>query len=107
MTNRRSCWPSAARSGTRAWSSTRPTRARVCFIAARATTERAREPRKRGALDCLQKPLELPQLRQVIDRALAISRLMQVPAVVADAAVADDRIDAIVGSCPEMREVYK
>src|SRR5262249_53941963 len=37
----------------------------------------------------------------------AISRLMHVPAVVADAEPADDRADAIVGRCAAMQEVYK
>jgi len=38
---------------------------------------------KLGAYEYLLKPLELSQLRQIVDRAVAISRLMHVPAVVA------------------------
>src|SRR5262249_11772379 len=60
-----------------------------------------------GAYEYLPKPLELSQLRQVVDRALAISRAMRVPAVLAPDEPADDRADAIVGRCPAMQEVYK
>jgi len=62
---------------------------------------------KLGAYDYLFKPLELSQLRQVIDRALAISRLMHVPALMAEVEPADERADAIIGRCPAMQEVYK
>jgi DNA-binding NtrC family response regulator len=46
-------------------------------------------------------------LRQAVDRAFAISRLMRVPAVVATDNSVDDRADAIIGRCPAMQEVYK
>jgi two-component system nitrogen regulation response regulator GlnG len=82
-------------------------RSPVVFISGKSTTDTAIEAMKLGAYDYLLKPLELTQLRQVIDRALAISRLMHVPAVVAAAEPMDDRADAIVGRCPAMQEVYK
>jgi DNA-binding NtrC family response regulator len=62
---------------------------------------------KLGAYEYLLKPLELSQLRQIVERALAISRLMHVPAVVAAEETVDDRSDAIVGRCPAMQDVYK
>jgi two-component system nitrogen regulation response regulator GlnG len=79
----------------------------VIFITGKSTTETAIEAMKLGAYEYLLKPLELSQLRQVIDRALAISRLMHVPAVVAESEPVDDRADAIVGRCAAMQEVYK
>src|SRR5439155_6091515 len=82
-------------------------RSPVIFITGKSTTDTAIEAMKRGAYDYLLKPLELPHLRQVVDRALAIRRLMQVPAVVADGDGVDDRADAIVGRCPAMQHVYK
>jgi two-component system nitrogen regulation response regulator GlnG len=82
-------------------------RSPVIFITGKSTTDTAIEAMKLGAYEYLLKPLELAQLRQVVDRALAISRLMHVPAVVADAEQVDDRADAIVGRCPAMQEVYK
>src|SRR5206468_480968 len=69
--------------------------------------ETAIEAMKSGAFEYLLKPLELKQLRQVVDRAFAISRLMRVPAVVATEESVDDRADAIIGRCPAMQEVYK
>jgi nitrogen regulation protein NR(I) len=82
-------------------------RSPVIFITGKSTTDTAIEAMKLGAYEYLLKPLELAELRQVIDRALAISRLMHVPAVVADAGVVDERADAIIGRCPSMQNVYK
>jgi two-component system nitrogen regulation response regulator GlnG len=82
-------------------------RSPVIFISGKSTTDTAIEAMKLGAYDYLLKPLELTQLRQVIERAVAISRLMHVPAVVAETEPMDDRADAIVGRCPAMQEVYK
>jgi two-component system nitrogen regulation response regulator GlnG len=79
----------------------------VIFITGKATTETAIEAMKLGAYDYLFKPLELARLRQVVDGALGVSRMMQVPAVVARAEDVDDRADAIIGRCPVMQEVYK
>jgi two-component system nitrogen regulation response regulator GlnG len=79
----------------------------VVFITGQGTTDTAIEAMKLGAFDYLLKPLELPHLRGVLERAFAISRLMRVPAVVAADGPADDRADAIVGRCAAMQEVYK
>jgi DNA-binding NtrC family response regulator len=80
----------------------------VIFITGKSTTATAIEAMKLGAYDYLFKPLELAPLRQLIDRAAAISRLMHVPAVVtADDEAVDERADAIIGRCPAMQEVYK
>jgi nitrogen regulation protein NR(I) len=79
----------------------------VIFITGKSTTDTAIEAMKLGAYEYLLKPLELRQLRQVVQKAFAISRLMHVPAVVADGQPVDDRADAIVGRCPAMQEVYK
>src|SRR5437667_4367970 len=74
-------------------------RSPVIFITGKSTTDTAIEAMKLGAYEYLLKPLELAQLRQVVDRALAISRLMHVPAAVADSETDDDRTDTIVGRC--------
>ena len=79
----------------------------VVFLTGKSTTETAIEAMKLGAFDYLLKPAELSQLRQVIDRALAVARLAKVPAVVADGEPPDDGADAVVGRCPAMLEVYK
>src|SRR5262245_66300282 len=84
----------------------RDARTPVIFITGKTTTDTAIEAMKLGAYEYLLKPLELAHLRQVVDRALAISRLMHVPAVVAGADAVDERADPIVGRCPGMQQVY-
>jgi two-component system nitrogen regulation response regulator GlnG len=79
----------------------------VIFITGKTTTDTAIEAMKLGAYDYLFKPLELAPLRQIIDRALALSRLIHVPAVVAEEGPVDERADAIIGRCPAMLQVYK
>jgi two-component system nitrogen regulation response regulator GlnG len=82
-------------------------RSPVIFITGKSTTDTAIEAMKLGAYEYLLKPLELPQLRSVIERALHISRQMHVPTVMDDTERADERADAIVGHCPAMQKVYK
>ncbi|HEV3116950.1 MAG TPA: sigma-54 dependent transcriptional regulator [Gemmataceae bacterium] len=82
-------------------------RSPVIFITGKSTTDTAIEAMKLGAFDYLLKPLELAQLRQVVGRALEISRMIHVPAVLADQEAFDDRADAIIGRCPAMQDVYK
>ena len=82
-------------------------RSPVVFITGRSTTDTAIEAMKLGAYEYLLKPLELSALRQVIERALSISRLMHVPAVLNADDDVDERADAIVGVCPAMQAVYK
>src|SRR5262245_13036052 len=79
----------------------------VILITGHGTTELAIEAMKRGAYEYLHKPLELPQLRELVARACATSRLMSVPAVVPDEAPAEGPADVLVGRCPAMQEVYK
>jgi two-component system, NtrC family, response regulator AtoC len=79
----------------------------VIFITGKSTTDTAIEAMKLGAYDYLFKPLELPQLRQVVDRALALSRMVHVPVEEAGNVPGDDRADALVGRCSAILEVYK
>ena len=82
-------------------------RSPVIFITGKSTTDTAIEAMKLGAYEYLLKPLELSQLRQIVERAVAISRLMHVPAVVGAEEPVDERADAIIGRCPAMQDVYK
>jgi two-component system nitrogen regulation response regulator GlnG len=79
----------------------------VIFITGHGTTNTAIEAIKMGAYDYLFKPLELDQLRELVGRALRISRLMRVPAVVEGEAPAESPSDVLVGRCSAMQEVYK
>ena len=53
----------------------------VIFITAFAATETAIEAMKRGAFEYLLKPLDFHQLREVVQRALELSRFRHVPAI--------------------------
>jgi two-component system nitrogen regulation response regulator GlnG len=79
----------------------------VIFITGRGTAETAIQAMQLGAYDYLLKPLDLDRLREVVQRAFAISRLMSVPAVVPESWVEEDRSDVLIGRCPAMQEVYK
>ncbi len=85
----------------------------IIFITGHGTTDLAIEAIKQGAFDYLLKPLELPMLRELIDRAVRSSLMMRVPAVLPENVVASDRAetncdgDQLIGRCPAMQELYK
>jgi two-component system nitrogen regulation response regulator GlnG len=78
----------------------------IILITAFATTDNAIEAMKRGAFEYLLKPIDFHQLREVVERALKLSRFRHVPAVF-DEAEAEDGSDRIVGRSAAMQEVYK
>ena len=78
----------------------------IILITGHGTTDLAIEAMKHGAFDYLSKPLELPVLREQIDRAVRSSLLMRTPASLpADDAPPEG--DVLVGQCAPMQEVYK
>jgi two-component system nitrogen regulation response regulator GlnG len=80
----------------------------VILITAYATTETAIEAMKRGAFEYLLKPIDLHQLRDVVARAVELSRLRHVPALFEEEeSPTDGTVDRIVGRSPAMHEVYK
>lgn len=79
----------------------------VIFITGQGTTATAIEAMQLGAYEYLLKPLELEDLTSLVSRALEISRLMKVPAVISEGAPEDETGDALVGRCPAMQAVYK
>lgn len=79
----------------------------VVMITAYAKTETAIDAMSRGAFEYLVKPVDLQRLKQVVARALQVSRLSRRPAVFSDAVGDDDQTDQIVGNSPAMQEVYK
>jgi two-component system response regulator AtoC len=79
----------------------------VILVTGHGTTELAIEAMKEGAWEYLLKPLELPQLRDVIDRAVRSSRLMRTPAELAEVEPATASGDLLVGRCLAMQEIYK
>ena len=78
----------------------------VVIITAFAATETAIEAMKRGAFEYLLKPVDFHQLREVVQRALELSRFRHVPAVFGEEEQAGDA-ERIVGRSQAMQEVYK
>jgi two-component system nitrogen regulation response regulator GlnG len=79
----------------------------VILITGHGTTDLAIEAIKEGAYEYLLKPLELSELRSVLERALQTSRLMRVPARMPEVEDAPPAGDLLLGKCPAMQEVYK
>jgi two-component system nitrogen regulation response regulator GlnG len=77
----------------------------VIFITGHGTVRSAIEATKLGAYDYLFKPLELDEIRTLLDKAFRLSRMIRVQPVLADEE--DTVADAIVGRCHAMKEVYK
>ncbi len=80
----------------------------VIVMTAFSRTETAIEATRRGAFDYLTKPVDLHHLKDVVARALEVSRLRRVPAIVQQE---EDTqaigADVIVGNTPAMQELYK
>lgn len=79
----------------------------VIIITAYAKTETAIEAMQRGAFDYLVKPVDLHHLREVVLKALEVSRLSRTPALIGEEAPEDVTADRLVGHSPAMQEVYK
>jgi len=79
----------------------------VILVTGHGTTDLAIEAIKEGAYDYLLKPLELAELRRLIDQAMQSSRLMRRPAAMPEVELASPGGDYLLGRCPAMQDVYK
>jgi two-component system nitrogen regulation response regulator GlnG len=79
----------------------------VILVTGHGTTDLAIEAMKEGAYEYLLKPIELADLRALIDRAVQSSRLMRVPAAIPEVDPPPPAGDVLLGRCPAMQEVYK
>ena len=80
----------------------------VIFITGHGTVESAIEATKHGAFDYLFKPLELPELKELVSKAIRLSEMMKTaPVVNPDEASDIDGKQAMVGRCEPMQEIYK
>ena len=81
----------------------------VIIMTAFAKTETSIEAMRRGACEYLVKPVDFIALKQTVGRAIEVSRLSHVPAVVGESESDDDDPNAerIIGLSPAMQEVYK
>lgn len=80
----------------------------ILVISASGDSDTAIDAMMLGAFDYLLKPLDFPRVRDVVEKALSIRRLMHVPVKLSDGhenPAANS--DVLVGRCPEMQEVYK
>lgn len=78
----------------------------VIIITAFASTDTAIDAMKRGAFEYLLKPLDVHELRRVVDKAIDASRLRHIPAVI-DGTDSTSPVERIVGQSAAMQEVYK
>ena len=76
----------------------------IILITAFGTTQTAIEAIKFGAYDYLLKPFEIPQLLDLIRRAVDSNRLMSEPVTLGEPGAARD---AIVGQGAAMQALYK
>jgi len=83
----------------------------IIVITAGTTSATAIEAMKRGAYEYLVKPLDLAQVRELVDRALELRRMINEPVAIpgdrTDGPSAAAPGDVLVGRCHAMQEVYK
>ncbi len=76
----------------------------IVLVTAFGTTETAIEATKSGAYDYLLKPFNIPQLLEVIRKAVRSNRLMSEPVILGRSG---ETRDALVGQSAVMQEIYK
>jgi DNA-binding NtrC family response regulator len=79
----------------------------VIFITAGAGSETAIQAMQLGAYDYVAKPLDVPQLRSLVHKALDTRRMMSVPVALPIGAGDEPLGDVFVGRSPQMLEVFK
>ena len=79
----------------------------VIFITGHGTTDTAIEAMKQGAHDYLIKPLDIPHLEQVIERAFEISRQAVKNPEIESAAESPHEPDQMIGNSPAIQTVAK
>lgn len=79
----------------------------VILMTAYGTTETAIEAMKYGAFDYILKPFPIPQMRQLVEKALALRKLMKEGVSYSPLADLEGEEERIVGSSPKMQEIYK
>src|SRR5262245_61433389 len=76
----------------------------IVLMTAHGTTETAIEATKAGAYDYLVKPFEIPELLELVDKAIASCRLMTEPVELGSGAGSRD---SLVGNSRPMQSIYK
>src|SRR6185369_15395479 len=76
----------------------------IILMTAHGTTETAIEATKSGAYEYLVKPFEMPELLELVDRAIASCRLMTEPV---EMGAAGESRDSLIGNGRLMQAIYK
>lgn len=79
----------------------------VILMTAYGTTETAIEAMKYGAFDYILKPFPIPQMRELVQRAMALRKMMKEEVSYAPEPDQLKEEEQIVGSSPKMQEIYK
>jgi nitrogen regulation protein NR(I) len=79
----------------------------VIIMTAYGTTETAIEAMKFGAFDYILKPFPIPQMKELVEKAIALRKLMKEEVTYALLAVPEGEEERIVGSSLKMQEIYK
>ncbi len=78
----------------------------VIIITAYGTTETAIEAMKLGAYDYILKPFDIPQMWQLVEKALQVNRMMKT-IIAYEPGEGGKLAERIVGNSSQMQEVYK
>jgi DNA-binding NtrC family response regulator len=79
----------------------------IILMTGHARAETAIDAMRLGAYEYILKPFDPIQLRDLVVRALEISKLMRTPATMIGASNSDNDSDILVGRCDPMQKVYK
>jgi nitrogen regulation protein NR(I) len=79
----------------------------VIIMTAYGTTETAIEAMKYGAFDYILKPFPIPQMKGLVEKALALRKLMKEEVTYTPSPVPEGGEERIVGSSHKMQEIYK
>jgi DNA-binding NtrC family response regulator len=82
----------------------------VILMTAYGTTETAIEAMKHGAFDYIIKPFPIPQMKDLVEKALSLRKLMKQGVTYAQVESEKEEgreEERIVGSSPKMQEIYK
>ncbi len=78
----------------------------VILVTSSSDSGTAIQAMKCGALDYLLKPINVAELRKVVQRAVEIRRLIEAPVEI-DGDYGASRLHSIIGRCAAMQDVYK
>ncbi len=79
----------------------------VIIMTAYGTTETAIEAMKYGAYDYILKPFPILRMKELVEKALALRKLMKEEVTYAPMAAPEGEEERIIGSSPKMQEIYK